>query len=228
MHAGIQTKSKVDVEYLDASKLSQTDLDEKLLSFDGVLVPGGFGMRGIDGKIQAAQFARNKKVPFFGICLGMQVAAIEFAKNSLELTSATSSEFLEDSKKPTVSDSAVIHLMEHQKGVKRKGGTMRLGAYPCDLSEGSLAARCYQKKSVSERHRHRFEFNNVFREKFEKAGMKFSGTSPDGELVEIMELEGHPWYLGCQFHPELKSSPRSAHPLFESFVAAALEYSSSK
>ena len=156
----------------------------------------------------------------------MQVAAVEFAKNALGLEDATSSEF-EEAKKVDESQE-VIHLMEHQKGVKRKGGTMRLGAYPCDLRDGSLAKNSYKKSTVSERHRHRFEFNNAFRDKFEQAGMRFSGTSPDGELVEIMELDGHPWYLGCQFHPELKSSPRTAHPLFESFIAAALKHQSTQ
>jgi CTP synthase len=228
VHAGIQTESKVEVDYLDASKLSEDGLREKLLQFDGVLVPGGFGTRGISGKIQAAEFARKNNVPYFGICLGMQVAAVEFAKNALGLSTATSSEFIGEEKDKTVENSEVIHLMEHQKGVKRKGGTMRLGSYPCELRDGSLAKRSYGKASVSERHRHRFEFNNAFREKFELAGMRFSGTSPDGELVEIMELDDHPWYLGCQFHPELKSSPRTAHPLFESFVAAALKHHTSK
>jgi CTP synthase len=226
VHAGIQTESKVEVDYLDASKHSEEDLEQRLLSFDGILVPGGFGTRGISGKIQAVKFARQKKIPFFGICLGMQVAAVEFAQNALGLEDATSSEF--DDTKKAEEASQVIHLMEHQKGVKRKGGTMRLGAYPCDLRDGTLAKDCYKKTSVSERHRHRFEFNNAFRDKFEQAGMRFSGTSPDGELVEIMELDGHPWYLGCQFHPELKSSPRIAHPLFESFISAALKHKSTQ
>ena len=173
-------------------------------------------MRGIDGKVRAIQHAREKKIPFFGICLGMQCAAIEFARDVCGLQNANSSEFDADTPHP------VVCLMDEQRRVVNMGGTMRLGAQPCVLAPKSLARAAYGTDQISERHRHRYEFNNAYRAQFEKAGMRFTGPSPDGKLVEIMELEGHPWFLSVQFHPELKSRPIEAHPLFRAFIAAAL------
>ena len=184
---------------------------------DGILVPGGFGMRGIDGKVRAIQHAREKKIPFFGICLGMQCAAIEFARDVLRTRRTPTA----PSSTPTRRD-PVVCLMDEQRRVVNMGGTMRLGAQPCLLAPKSLARAAYGEEQISERHRHRYEFNNAYRAQFEKAGMRFTGTSPDGKLVEIMELEGHPWFLSVQFHPELKSRPIEAHPLFRAFIAAAL------
>jgi CTP synthase len=183
---------------------------------DAILIPGGFGVRGSEGKIAAARYAREKKVPFFGICLGLQIATIEYARNVAGLTSATSREF-----EPS-STCTVIDIMESQKSVEQKGGSMRLGAYPCALKDGSKAREIYGKALIGERHRHRFEVNNEFRSKLEAAGLIFSGTSPDDTLAEIIELKDHPWFIGVQFHPEFQSNPRVPHPLFKSFVAAAL------
>jgi len=187
-----------------------------------VLVPGGFGQRGIEGKITAIRYARENQVPFFGICLGLQVAVIEFARTMAGVTHATSHEF-----NPDGSD-RVIALMADQKGVDVKGGTMRLGAYPCKLKDGSLARKLYGKAEISERHRHRFEVNNSYRAKLSEAGLSFSGTSPDDHLVEMIELTSHPWFVGCQFHPEFKSKPYEPHPLFVGFIAAAKEQHSKK
>ena len=218
IHAGIANQCRVEVVYLDASNLNPGNVQSSLKDFDGVIIPGGFGNRGIEGKICAIQSVREKKVPFLGICLGMQLAAIEFARSCLGLKNANSQEFSEDS------PDQVIHLMETQKTVAGKGGTMRLGAYPCELASGSRAHMAYGNGRVSERHRHRYEFNNSYRSKFVENGVLFSGLSPDGELVEVMELKDHPWFVGCQFHPELKSSPMEAHPLFRELVAAALRH----
>jgi CTP synthase len=193
---------------------------------DGILVPGGFGYRGIEGKVKAIRFAREKKIPFFGICLGMQCAVIEFARNVCGL-SANSSEFDLNTKDP------VIYLMERwfdfrKKRVEErsedshKGGTMRLGAYPCILEEGTHALKAYGVREISERHRHRYEFNNAYRDILTSKGLKISGLSPDKELVEIVEIEDHPWFLGCQFHPEFKSRPTDPHPLFRAFIEASL------
>ncbi|HEX9442920.1 MAG TPA: gamma-glutamyl-gamma-aminobutyrate hydrolase family protein, partial [Candidatus Binatia bacterium] len=176
-----------------------------------------FGDRGAEGKITAARYARENRVPYFGICLGMQMAAVEFARNVCGLEGANSTEFDAASPHP------VIHLMETQKGVENKGATMRLGAYPCNIQDDSLAAKVYGKKKISERHRHRYEFNNAYRDAFSDKGMVLSGLSPDGTLVEIIELKDHPWFLGCQFHPEFKSRPMESHPLFKGFVKAALQ-----
>jgi len=181
-------------------------------------VPGGFGNRGIEGKIDALTFLRQNNVPTLGICLGMQLAAIEFARNVLGLESANSQEFDEKAQHQ------IIHLMENQKDVSDLGGTMRLGAYPCDVKQSTHAYEAYGSHKISERHRHRFEFNNSYRSDFESAGVVFSGTSPDDRLVEMMELKDHPWYVAVQFHPELKSSPKSAHPLFRDLIANALKY----
>lgn len=222
VHSGIANGCKVDVEYLDADEITPANVNQTLARFDGILVPGGFGSRGVEGKITAIKFARESGKPFFGICLGMQVAAIEFARHALKLTRAHSQEF--DPQSPD----QIIHLMDSQKAVTTKGGTMRLGAYPCMLTQGSKAHQAYGGTEISERHRHRFEFNNDYRAKFEAAGVVFSGLSPNGDLVEIMEIKSHPWFVACQFHPELKSRPTRAHPLFRDFVAAAIQSKKAK
>jgi CTP synthase len=218
IHAGIYSHTKVDVTYFDAATLHTGNVAEKLRGLDGVIIPGGFGNRGIEGKIAAIEYLRTSKTPFLGICLGMQLAAIEFARNVVKLADADSQEF--NPKSPN----QIIHLMEDQKSVKDMGGTMRLGAYPCQLESGSRAAAAYEARTISERHRHRYEFNNDYRESFADHGMHFSGLSPDGRLVEMIELEDHPWYVACQFHPELKSKPMHPHPLFKNFVMAALNH----
>lgn len=214
-HAAIANQVKMDIKYINSENLTKENLEE-LSEVDGILVPGGFGNRGIEGKLIAVQYARENNIPFFGICLGMQMAAVEFARNVLELKDANSSEFNELTKNP------VIHIMELQKGLSNKGGTMRLGKYPCILKEGSKAGNAYGGLEISERHRHRFEFNNEYREEFEKNGMKIVGQSPDGNLVEILELENHKWFIAAQFHPEFKSRPNRAHPLFREFVKASM------
>lgn len=216
VHAGIANNCKVDVEYLDADEINPANVKEILCKFDGILVPGGFGTRGVEGKITAIKYAREASKPLFGICLGMQLAAIEFARNALKLSRAHSQEF--DPQSPD----QIIHLMDSQKGVTSKGGTMRLGAYPCLVAQGSKSHKAYGSSEISERHRHRYEFNNAYRAKFEESGVLFSGLSPNGELVEIMEIKSHPWFVACQFHPELKSRPTKAHPLFREFVAGAI------
>jgi CTP synthase len=215
-HGGIANHARVIKRKIEAEELVAGDPGKLLAGVDGILVPGGFGMRGIDGKVRAIQHAREKKIPFFGICLGMQCAAIEFARDVCGLENANSSEFDADTPHP------VVCLMDEQRRVVNMGGTMRLGAQPSHLAAKSLARAAYGAAEISERHRHRYEFNNAYREQFEKAGMRFTGTSPDGKLVEIMELEGHPWFLSVQFHPELKSRPIEAHPLFQAFIGAAL------
>jgi CTP synthase len=217
VHGGIANEVKVELDCVEAEKIEQEGVKGILGQADGILVPGGFGDRGSEGKITAVRFARENRIPFFGICLGMQVAVVEFARNVCGLTGANSAEFDEKSPHP------VIHLMATQKGVEQKGGTMRLGAYPCILQEDTLALKLYGKKKISERHRHRYEFNNGYREVFSSQGMFLSGLSPDGSLVEIVELKDHPWFLGCQFHPELKSRPTDTHPLFKGFIKAALQ-----
>ncbi len=217
VHAGINTQSKVEIALFDASEVNPANVDDLLGSCDGVIVPGGFGERGVEGKIVAINYCRKSDKPFLGICLGMQLAAIEFARNKLGLAQANSEEFATGGKEN------VIHIMETQKAVTRKGGTMRLGAYDCHLKAGSKARQAYGNDIVSERHRHRFEFNNHYRELFQEHGVVFSGVSPDGQLVEMMELTDHPWFVSCQFHPELKSKPMSAHPLFRELVKASIE-----
>jgi len=183
-----------------------------------VLVPGGFGERGIEGKVLAAQYAREKKVPYLGLCLGMQIATIEFARNVLKLQDAHSTEFDPQTPHP------VIALLDEQKKVSRKGGTMRLGLQPCQLAMGSMAAHLYGAFVINERHRHRYEFNNAYRERFESAGFVLSGLSPDGKLVEIIELKDHPFFVASQFHPEFQSKPNKPHPLFKGFIAASHNY----
>ncbi len=216
VHGGIANEARVELDCIEAEKIEESGT--KILDqADGILVPGGFGDRGSEGKITAARYARENRIPYFGICLGMQMAAVEFARDVCGLERANSTEFDPATPHP------VIHLMETQKGVENKGATMRLGAYPCALQDDSLAAKLYGKKKISERHRHRYEFNNAYREAFAQKGMALSGLSPDGTLVEIIELKDHPWFLGCQFHPEFKSRPMESHPLFKGFIKAALQ-----
>jgi CTP synthase len=217
VHGGLANDVKVELHYVDSEEITSQNADEKLGNYDAILVPGGFGDRGTEGKIQAIRYAREANVPFFGICLGMQLAVIEFARHVCGVKGATSEEFAPDS------DDLVIHLMPDQIKVKQKGGSMRLGAYPCKLTPGSIAADVYGASEISERHRHRFEVNNAYRDTLEKHGLGLTGLSPDGRLVEIAELPGHAYFLGCQFHPEFKSRPQSAHPLFVRFVAAGVE-----
>ncbi len=218
-HAGFANNVKVKVDLIDSEKINKDTVEEKLSKYDGIVVPGGFGNRGIEGKIETIKYARENKVPFLGICLGMQMAVVEFARNVLGLKDANSAEFDEKTKNP------VIHIMEEQKGIDKKGGTMRLGAYPCVLKEESLAKKIYEKKEISERHRHRYEFNNEYRERMEQEGLKISGTSPDGMLVEMVELENkkHPYFIAGQFHPELKSRPNRPAPLFVGLIKACLK-----
>jgi len=218
VHAGIANRSSVEVHYFDAALMNKENIAEHLKGFDGVIVPGGFGNRGTEGKIETIRYLRENHIPFLGICLGMQLAAIEFARNCLELETADSQEFQENS------EHQVIHLMEDQKSIQEKGGTMRLGAYPCRLTLGTKAQNAYRRHEISERHRHRYEFNNSYRHEFIEKGMIFSGLSPDDQLVEMIELKDHPWFVACQFHPELKSSPMHPHPLFRDFVGASLNY----
>ncbi len=216
-HAGYPYHAKINILWVNSEELDEDNADAVLSKADGVVVPGGFGCRGIIGKITAAKYCRENKVPYFGICLGMQMAAVEFARNVLSLPDCNSEEFDEHSENP------IIHIMPSQLGVVDKGGTMRLGLYPCNFTEGSKMREYYGVDHVSERHRHRFEFNNAYREAFEKNGMKIGGLSPDGKLVEIIELSDHPWFIGVQFHPEFKSRPNRPHPLFKSFIGAACE-----
>ncbi|MDH3444985.1 MAG: CTP synthase, partial [Deltaproteobacteria bacterium] len=217
VHGGIANETKVELDCIEAETIEEMGAEELLQQADGILVPGGFGDRGSEGKIEAIRYAREKKIPFFGICLGMQMAVVEFARSVCALTGANSSEFDASSPHP------VIHLMESQKGIDAKGGTMRLGSYPCVLQDDSLALKHYGRKKIAERHRHRYEFNNDYIECFKQNGMLLSGVSPDGTLVEIVELKEHPWFLGCQFHPEFKSRPMDCHPLFKGFIKAAMQ-----
>ncbi|HTP26356.1 MAG TPA: CTP synthase, partial [Anaeromyxobacteraceae bacterium] len=216
-HGGIGNDVKVKLEFIDAQKLEEGDLSA-LAAVDAILVPGGFGARGTEGKILAVEYAREHKVPFFGICLGLQMAVIEFARHVLALEGANSLEFDEKTLHP------VVTLLASQVGVAEKGGTMRLGSYPCRLREGTRARDLYGADLVYERHRHRFEFSNAYRAQFEQAGMVFSGVNPDLDLVEMIELNNHPHFIGCQFHPEFKSKPFLPHPLFAGFVAASMAF----
>ena len=217
VHGGLDHDVGLDLVYVDSEEIEKEGASKLLGHLDAILVPGGFGDRGAEGKIDAIRFARENNVPFFGICLGMQLAVVEFARNVCKLAKANSREFDKDG------DCAVIDLMPDQHGVIDKGGTMRLGAYPCRIADGTLARRVYGKKEVSERHRHRYEVSNEYRDHLTKAGMALSGLSPDDRLVEMVELPGHPYFVGCQFHPEFKSRPLKSHPLFAHFVAAAVE-----
>jgi CTP synthase len=216
-HAGIALSARVAVRRIEAEEIEREGAERALSGVDGVLVPGGFGYRGIGGKVEAIRFAREKQVPFFGICLGLQCAVIEFARNVVGLEDANSTEMDGNCRHP------VVCLLDDQYAITHKGGTMRLGLYPCVLAEGSRARAAYGEEVVQERHRHRYEFNNRYRQQFMAHGMAFSGTSPDGQLVEVVELPGHPWFVAVQCHPEFRSKPTQAHPLFRSFVQAALE-----
>ncbi|GAB6064163.1 CTP synthase [Deferrisoma palaeochoriense] len=218
VHGGIGNECKVEIEYVDSEAIESEGIPELLGEVDGILVPGGFGQRGTEGKIEAIRYAREQGIPFFGICLGMQLAVVEYARNVCGLKGAGSSEFDEACSDP------VIDLMPDQRGVVEKGGTMRLGAYPCRLQEGTKAHAAYGTKEISERHRHRYEVNNAYRDTLQEHGMVLSGLSPDGRLVEMVEVPDHPWFVGCQFHPEFKSRPTDPHPLFRAFVRAALAY----
>ncbi len=217
-HSGLHSSSTVNIKYVDSEEIEKNGVEQYLKDVDGVLVPGGFGSRGFEGKIKAIEYARVNKIPFFGICLGMQMAVVEYSRNVCGIKNANTSEIGNGLKHP------VIHLMESQKNVNGLGGTMRLGAYPCKLKKGSLAYKAYEVNKISERHRHRFEFNNNYREKLESEGMVLGGVSPDNNLVEIVELKDHPWFLGCQFHPEFKSTPLNPHPLFREFVKSSLNH----
>ena len=216
-HGGYGNDTTVHIDLVDSEKINEKNVKEKLAKYDGIIVPGGFGSRGIDGMIETIRYVRENKVPFLGICLGMQMAVIEFAKHVLKLKDVNSEEF------DTNCENPVIHIMETQKAIKKKGGTMRLGAYPCKLKEGSYAREIYGAAEISERHRHRFEYNNQYREQMEKEGLEIVGTSPNGELVEMVEIKDHPFFVGGQFHPEFKSRPDRPQPLFAELVKKALE-----
>jgi len=232
VHGGVANDAKVELKYVSAEELEEGDAAKLLEGCHGVLVPGGFGKRGVLGKIKAVTEARTRKIPFFGICLGMQLAVVEFARNIAGMQDANSTEFDRSTTHP------VIYLMKEwfdyrsnqvqtRDELSEMGGTLRLGAYPCALKKGTLAHKAYSKKEIEERHRHRFEFNPEFRAQLEKSGLVISGTSPDNTLVEIVELADHPWFLGCQFHPEFKSKPMHPHPLFRDFIKASLDNSAS-
>ena len=221
VHAGAENNVKVVAHYIKAEELESGSAEEFLMNYDGILIPGGFGERGIEGKISAIKYARENNIPFFGIGLGMQCTVIEFARNIAGMKSAHSSEFRKNRY-------SVIDILPEQKKIKNKGGTMRLGAYPCIVKKGTKAKEAYKKEKISERHRHRFEVNNKFRSQLEDKGLIISGTSPDERLVEMIEIKDHPWFVGCQFHPELKSRAIKAHPLFREFIAAASKYSKGK
>lgn len=216
-HGGFENSAKIDIKWIDAELVTEYTAEELLSECDGILVPGGFGDRGIDGKICAIKYAREHDVPFLGICLGMQTAAMEFARNVLGIKDANSSEFKPDG------ENSVIDLMPDQQGNLPKGGTMRLGAYPCKVKPGSIMEKAYGAEQVSERHRHRYEFNNKYREVFEENGMVFTGTSPNGLLVEAIEIPKNKFFIGVQYHPEFKSRPNNAHPLFREFIRASLQ-----
>ncbi|MBU3758870.1 MAG: CTP synthase [Candidatus Omnitrophica bacterium] len=221
-HGGIANDAHVSIKKINSEKITAQNSKSVLKGLSGILVPGGFGNRGIEGKLKAIEYARENGVPFFGICLGMQCASIEFARNVLGWKNANSTEFNKKSTHP------VISLLEEQEKVQNLGGTMRLGAFPCSIKRESKAYEAYRADEISERHRHRYEFNNAYREEFQKRGMKISGVSPNGKLVEMIELEDHPWFVASQFHPEFKSKPDRAHPLFREFVKASLDYQDPK
>ena len=215
-HGGIAHQTEVMIEWIDSEEVTESTVDQYLAKLDGMIVPGGFGVRGIEGKILAAKYAREHKIPYLGICLGMQIAIIEFARNVCGLADATSVEFSADTKNP------VIHILPGQEDIENIGGTLRLGSYPCKLQKNTLAYDLYQKEDIAERHRHRYEVNNDYREILEKRGMVISGLSPDGRIVEMIELKDHPYFIATQAHPEFKSRPDMAHPLFAGLIGAAL------
>jgi CTP synthase len=216
IHAGVANEARVNVKWIHSEKLSKSNIDEELSGLDGILVAPGFGSRGISGKIESVRYARENKVPFFGICLGMQCAVIEFARHVLNYADAHTTEIAEDSKYP------VISMMEEQKSISNLGGTMRLGAYKCQLKPGSHVQAAYNTDTISERHRHRYEFNNEYLKEFENAGMIPTGRNPETGLVEVVEIKDHPWFVGAQFHPEYKSTVANPHPLFVAFINAAI------
>ena len=216
-HGGFANGVKVNIGFVDSELINESNVENKLKQYDGIVVPGGFGARGIEGMITSIKYARENKVPFLGICLGMQMAVVEYARDILGLKDANSEEF----DKETLNQ--VIHIMDNQKDVTKKGGTMRLGAYPCKIKKDTLAYKIYREENISERHRHRFEYNNDFKEKLETAGMICSGTLPDESLVEIVEVPIHPFFIACQFHPEFKSRPDRPAPLFKELIKVAKE-----
>jgi len=219
IHAGAENNAHVNIEWMEAEELAKDrEMIKKVENVDGILIPGGFGERGIKGKINAIQIAREKGIPFFGICLGLQCAVIEFARNVCGWSDAHSTEFNDSTPYP------VIDLMEEQKRISNKGGTMRLGAYPAEITPGTRAYEIYREKEISERHRHRYEVNNIYLDELVKAGLVVGAVNKELNLVEMIELKNHPWFIGCQFHPELKSRINKAHPLFREFVRAALRY----
>ncbi len=216
-HAGYSHDTDIEIDWVDSEQVTRENAHEYLREADGIIVPGGFGDRGVEGKIEAIRYARENNVPFFGICLGMQLATVEFARNVLKLDGAHSSEINQKTPHP------IIDLRADQQGVEDYGGTLRLGVYPCKVKRGTKAFTAYESEEVYERHRHRYEYNNDYRSQMEEAGLSFSGTSPEGDLVEIIELNDHPWFVGSQFHAEFKSRPTKPHPLFEDFVSASLK-----
>jgi CTP synthase len=229
VHGGLSNEAQVALTYIDSERVEREGAEGLLGHLHGILVPGGFGVRGVEGKILAIRYAREQKIPYFGICFGMQLAVIEYARHKAQITDATSEEFDPEAENP------VIYLMREWYDYRKdaiirrdreaeKGGTMRLGSYPCVLTEGSLAGAAYAESKIMERHRHRYEFNNLYRDRLKENGLAISGTSPNGELVEIIELRDHPWFLGCQFHPEFNSRPLAPHPLFRDYIRACLEY----
>jgi CTP synthase len=219
VHGGIAQECGVDITWISSDRFtSQETAGELFASYDGLLVPGGFGVRGVEGMVEAVRWAREQKLPFLGICLGLQTAIVEFARNVCKIPNTNSSEFEPDCENP------VVALMRSQEGIQEMGGTMRLGAYPCKLRPGSRVAQVYGSAEVSERHRHRYEVSNAYRDVLAEFGMRCSGLSPDGSLVEMIELPDHPWFVGCQFHPELKSRPTRPHPLFAAFIGAARQH----
>lgn len=215
-HAGYYHNARIDIRWIDSEEITADNVEEKLAGLDGILIPGGFGSRGIEGMIQAAKYAREKEIPYFGICLGMQIAVIEYARNVAGIRDANSGEFDEQCR------NKVIDFMPGQSDSVDKGGTLRLGAYPCHIQAGTTMERCYGQAVISERHRHRYEFNNDYRERLEACGLTLSGTSPDGRLIETVELTERPFHVGVQYHPEFKSRPNKPHPLFKGFIGAAL------
>ena len=218
IHAGVANDCGVEIEKIESEEIEKFGAEKVLKGLGGVLVPGGFGERGIEGKVEAARYCREHKLPYLGLCLGMQIACVEFARHVLKLPGAHSTEFDPDAPHP------VIALLDAQRKISKKGGTMRLGAQPCQLMIGSRAAHLYGAFLVNERHRHRYEFNNAYRTKFEEAGFVFSGTSPDGKLVEVIEIKDHPFFIASQFHPEFQSKPDRPLPLFRGFIAACHSY----
>jgi CTP synthase len=222
LHAGIAHRARVNIEWIESERLEWPECRKQLHRFDGILVPGGFGKRGVEGMLHAIRCAREDRIPYFGICLGMQIMVVEFARNACGLIDADTTEC--NANTPY----RVIYKLRELKGVDELGGTMRLGAYPCQLKDGSLAQRAYQSAEISERHRHRYEFNREFEEQLTAGGLQLTGQTPDGVYVEICEVPDHPWFLGCQFHPEFKSKPLEPHPLFTAFLGAALSHREGK